>query len=550
MRSIISRKICIFIIRLILVPTRPLFPTKHSNWLKWKICVGAILPRKNMQCRCFSKSRKWLCKTLFSRSFRQPPRLKTSWNYAMINIMIALGGGNAEMGFFSRSQEKVSTGKGGSVLTCRELRDLGIIQEGDKTSYQLTSYDLRLGSCHYVFDNSQKQDDDLNRARWRLFHIGSDTELQILNRDERGSQKYEIPRSSRHTLTIPPYGSAIIELKETVDTYTAAVKYHALVVGRFDLKLSKVYQALISQQATQVEPFYEGKLYCFIHNLSGNAIYMDENDKIATIEFSYAGEHLNQNQREKLIQDSKNNETEKYIKSQYASEHKRGIGEVRWFYEQKRLHSDCGLNGLYAKAERDVASAVNRFDLKFEDYFAREDTLKDIAERVHDRIREKQRSLEILVSVVTGVISLGVGSMIWMFYQELVKIMARQEMFNTYLSGNPIAKEISQTETVFEQYPWLVPCIILIALIVFTVVIGVAFFAYAARRTKKIDQLAQEAIERELLKLKDKLPDSINEEYRRLQRRQDELDTKYACMAEKLCDMDKPKVPEPEEKDK
>lgn len=129
---------------------------------------------------------------------------------------------------------------------------------------------------------------------------------------------------------------------------------------------------------------------------------------------------------------------------------------------------------------------MNRFDLKFEDYFAREDTLKDIAERVHDRIREKQRSLEILVSVVTGVISLGVGSMIWMFYQELVKIMARQEMFNTYLSGNPIAKEISQTETVFEQYPWLVPCIILIALIVFTVVIGVAFFAYAARRTKKL----------------------------------------------------------------
>ena len=35
-----------------------------------------------------------------------------------------------------------------------------------------------------------------------------------------------------------------------------------------------------------------------------------------------------------------------------------------------------------------------------------------------------------------------------------------------------------------------------------------------------------------------------------MQRRQDELDTKYACMAEKLCDMDKPKVPEPEEKDK
>lgn len=406
---------------------------------------------------------------------------------------IVLGGGMAKMRFFSKGREKVSTGKGGSVLTGQELRDLSIIQEGDEAGYQLTSYDLRLGSCHYVYDNSQKQDDDLDRARWRLFHIGSDENLQDLNRDEKGSQKYEIPSSARHTLTIPPYGSAIIELKETVDTYTAAVEHQVLVVGRFDLKLSKVYQALISQQATQVEPFYQGKLYCFIHNLSGNAIRMDENDKIATIEFSYAGKYLDQDQWKKLIEDNEKNEVRKYAQSQYANKH--GINEVRWFYEQKRLPSDCGLNGLYAKAERNVSDAVKKFDQTFEDYFAREDTQKNIAERVQARIQEKQRSLEILVTVVTGILSLGFGSIIWMFYQELAKVIARQDMYNVYLSGKDEALEFSGTKTVFEQCPWLIPYIAVITLIVTVVFL---LYIYKTRETKGISEKAKKAVEREL----------------------------------------------------
>ena len=187
----------------------------------------------------------------------------------------------------------------GGVLTEGEIKKLGIITNGDASCYQLTSYDLRLGSCHYIFDKSSGP----SGPGWTLVHIGSMQQLRKLNQNVIiDAQKYHPPKGSRNILTIPAYGSAIVELKEVVDTYSAAVQENKLIVGRFDLKLSRVYQALISQQATQVEPLYKGRLYCFIHNLGDKQIELQEDEKIATIEFSYAGINLEEKERKEIIE--------------------------------------------------------------------------------------------------------------------------------------------------------------------------------------------------------------------------------------------------------
>lgn len=422
------------------------------------------------------------------------------------------------------------------MLTRRELKRLDVIRGASEKSYQLTSYDLRLGSCHYVFDNSLPQNVQQDSAKWRLFHIGSDAELQRLNCEEMGSQKYEVPKTARHTLIIPPYGSAIIELKETVDTYTAADRYNLLIVGRFDLKLSKVYRALISQQATQVEPFYTGKLYCFIHNLSGNAIPIEEGETIATIEFSYAGERLSPAQRRRLIRENKDREIEKYAESLYAGKEKRGINEVRWFYEQQRLPSDCGLNGLHTKVERDVKEAAERFDQRFDEFFTRDATLKKITDRVHADVQARQRPLEFLASAVAAVLSLGLGSVIWIFYQELAKVMARQELFNTYLSGRRAAREMSKIESKSMPCTWipLYFVFILLAAVIFFLI-----YKYYMRSRKKVNEVTEKAekAKKDLCEFERKLKDEVNglqalrEECEKLRQRQEGLEQSCSALS-------------------
>lgn len=363
----------------------------------------------------------------------------------------------------------------GGVLTEQEMRYFKVIEAPNNDSFQIASYDLRLGTCHYVFDNSQDRSD----SKWSLIHIGSDRELDNLNQ-KNSYQKYTVPEQMRHTLTIPPYGSAILELKETVDTYTAAAKYKTLIVGRFDLKLSRVYQALISQQATQVEPFYQGKLYCFVHNLCNKPININENDEVATIEFTYAGKRLTDEDFERII-DKYKLANLKYEKSEYSSKYRRGIGEVRWFYEQNRLPSDCGLNHLYTEVEQKVTQASEGFNTQFNIYFEREDTLSKIADRVNNRIESQRKSLETLVAVITGVVSLGVGSLIWMFYQDLIKVMQAQEMYTNYLMEEDATRIIIQSTTLFSSYPWLLPY----AYLIITLIMGAVGIYYHHKKSSK-----------------------------------------------------------------
>ena len=352
------------------------------------------------------------------------------------------------------------------VLSEREIKKLKIIEDGVDSCYQLSSYDLRLGSCHYVFNNSSEGDTE---PGWTLIHIGSEDELSSLNDPARGHLKYQAPKLLRHTLTIPPYGSAIVELKETVDTFTAATEENVLIVGRFDLKLSQVYQALISQQATQVEPLYLGKLYCFIHNLSDKCIYLRENDKVATIEFSYAGTALSEEDRRSLIKAAREKNIEKYRGSKYSGKKKLGISEVRWFYEQNRLPADCGLNRLYSRIAKELDDATQNFDNQFDNYFEKEDTLTNIANHISDRLQSQHKAMELLVAVVTGVISLGVGALIWMFYQELVRLMEQQEFLLEYINRINTTSDgailTNSTSNLF-SLPWLLSFVVLMILVI------------------------------------------------------------------------------------
>lgn len=436
--------------------------------------------------------------------------------------------------FWPRCNENTQE-RQGSVLTRDELKRFHLIQNSDDDSYQLTSYDLRLGSCHYVFNHPTESNSSRvgSESGWQLIHIGSDEELGRLNENSKGSLKYEVPKALRHTLTIPPYGSAIIELKEIVDTYTVAVKDSKLIVGRFDLKLSQVYQALISQQATQVEPLYRGKLYCFIHNLSGRYISLQEGDKIATIEFSYAGEQLSENERKALISKSseKKKRPKKYTISPYATKDGLGIQEVRWFYERNRLPSDCGLNGLYSDVEKRVTEAAKHFEQTFENYFEKEDNLKMIAERVQSRIREQQRNLEMLVAVVTGAASLGVGSLLWMFYQELVKLISWQGFINTYLSGKCEALEIGLDKITLEHSPWLM---LYIGVILIVLVAAFFIYYYTKHRGKLIEQEVQNAVDQGLKALQKQISDDIaeiNREYVPLEEMQRNLVTNFSKLS-------------------
>jgi len=230
------------------------------------------------------------------------------------------------------------------ILTGEEImrHKLVILEDNTpKDSLKPTTFDLTLGEGHYVYSGEGVD----KEKRWKLVFIGNGERLKKLNENSEEIEKYNWPGSNRRkTLTIPAYGSALIQLNETVDTYTVAEEKRVLVVGRFDLKLGNVHKGLISQQATQVEPYYKGKLFCFIHNLSNREIELKYGEKIATIEFSYVSCFCNKQKREEIMKELKTVNEEKYKGQSFCNDN--GIAEVRYFRAQERLPDDCGLLGL------------------------------------------------------------------------------------------------------------------------------------------------------------------------------------------------------------
>lgn len=247
------------------------------------------------------------------------------------------------------SKEQKSAG----ILSDDEIKEYKIISDEDNSkSHNPSIYDLRLGHYHYLYSNNQ---DTRRDEKWKAVYIGKETRLNTVNKGWEDSDTDEFTWADRndHTkLVIPALGSALIELLETIDTDSVADR-GILVTGRFDLKLGLVNRGLISQQGTQIEPCYKGKMYCFIHNLSGEDLDLYFEQPIASIEFSYVSCYCNKAKREEIIKTLRENnkKNERYAEEKTCNLHK-GIKNIRYFKQRNQLPDTCGLAQMRSVVEK------------------------------------------------------------------------------------------------------------------------------------------------------------------------------------------------------
>jgi deoxycytidine triphosphate deaminase len=79
-------------------------------------------------------------------------------------------------------------------------------------------------------------------------------------------------------LVIEPYELAVISTYETLNL-------PSFLIGRWDLKVKRVYEGLLWVGGPQVDPGFKGKLSCPLYNLSSKSIKLKYKDTIATIDF-------------------------------------------------------------------------------------------------------------------------------------------------------------------------------------------------------------------------------------------------------------------------
>lgn len=297
----------------------------------------------------------------------------------------------------SGCQEDISCFKKiAGVLSDAEIKKLKLIHDPIDENFNPTVYDLSLGSCHYVYGIS-KSDNSENKTKksWIPVCIGSENEFNNYNKNLSQENKFTRQDKNRtNCLTIPPLGSALIQLDEIVDTYTIAEEKNILVTGRFDLKLTLVNKGLISQQGTQIEPCYEGRLYCFVHNLSNTKIDLTYKDPIASIEFSYVSCFCNEGKRKEVVQSLIVKNKNRYLNPE-CCEIGKGIMNVRYFNREKYLPDSCG---LFHISELAVAAVKE------------ENVINNITDKIKSKITYRVpifvaiigAASSILVSLITG----------------------------------------------------------------------------------------------------------------------------------------------------
>lgn len=260
------------------------------------------------------------------------------------------------------------------------------------------SYDLSVGDRHFLFQPD---------GNWKPVFLGDSNALKKANSGIDASFHLQSSDNGPEKLVIPPFCSAIIELKETVDLYSVAKKEGLMIAGRFDLKLKAIYKGLISQQATQVEPCYRGKLYCFVHNLGKKEITLEKDSKVATIEFSYVGQSKDKETRDTIIDRTIDyNSREKYGKntrfSAFVCEQGKkiytGIGDIRWLKDVDRLPEQCGIAPIYNMVTGKINDQVDT-------HLEKSSTIESITNRVSNRIKEKENILRIVLSLVLAIIT-------------------------------------------------------------------------------------------------------------------------------------------------
>ena len=256
----------------------------------------------------------------------------------------------------------------GGVLTKYEIEKYGLIkrlteaetfESIDSDKIQATTYDLCVGEAHIVYNENEPE----------KIYIGDDNERLELFSADNFKRQDEIKMEK---LTIAPYGSALIQLDEIIDTYSVYNTHTVLIVGRFDLKLHNVSQGLISQQATQVEPFYKGRLFCYIHNLSSKPHILSFGEPFATIEFLYVSKLNNSYQQKNLIEILEKHNNEKYNNHHCLKENNTylGIKDIRYFLHSSEDISEnfgishLGKDGVEAFLEKNFDRLVKKVEEK------------------------------------------------------------------------------------------------------------------------------------------------------------------------------------------
>lgn len=339
----------------------------------------------------------------------------------------ACGSTCSEMGLSMGACGRVK--KFAGTLTGKEIQGYKIVSYSNGNTippeeFQATTFDLRLGEGHYLYDESVMD------RKWQPVYIGHETDLSSLN--ERTEEHFRRTRSDHpYTLIIPPFGSALVQLYETVDTLSIAETEHILLVGRFDLKLSNVHQGLISQQATQVEPCYRGKLFCFLHNLSNNSISLEYKQKIATIEFSYVSCLHDIEKCKSIIEELKAQNAIRYQR-RYCDG--KGIEDIRYFFYAQKLPKDCGLLSLKKKMEEAVQSPA---------------TISAISDKVKLKIERTGKIASAFIGAFVALL-LGVGGY-YFNYKSVTDTFNEKNSAMQTLFDKRIAEETARLEKMIKE---------------------------------------------------------------------------------------------------
>lgn len=79
-------------------------------------------------------------------------------------------------------------------------------------------------------------------------------------------------------ITIPPFQVVVIQTRETLNLPRD-------IIARWNIKVSQAYEGLVWAGGPQVDPGYQGHLYCPIYNLSNKEVTIAFGDEIAVIDF-------------------------------------------------------------------------------------------------------------------------------------------------------------------------------------------------------------------------------------------------------------------------
>lgn len=82
----------------------------------------------------------------------------------------------------------------------------------------------------------------------------------------------------KNEINIPPFNVAIIKTQEFI-------KMPRNLIGRWNIRVTLAYKGLLWVGGPQVDPGYEGNLFCPIYNLSAELVTLKMKDTIATIDF-------------------------------------------------------------------------------------------------------------------------------------------------------------------------------------------------------------------------------------------------------------------------